>query len=213
MNHRPRSIPLIRRAVDLALVVLVGLVLVGVLLGRALPLTGRQTLIIAGPSMEPALPIGAAAVMEPYEQDGGPAVGDVVAIRVGPSSALFTHRVIRTLSLNGEPYIETKGDANPDPDPATTPARAALGRVVWSVPYAGYLLALLSAPAGALFVLSLGMTLLVLAYLLETLEPRTVPQPAGAAVVSPLSVSVPLEGRVARHLASRPSRVRGHRSA
>jgi len=212
MNHRPRPIPLIRRAVDLALVVLVGLVLVGVLLGRGLPLTGRQTLIIAGRSMEPMVPMGAAAVMEPYEQ-GGPAVGDVVAIRVGPTSALFTHRVIRTLSLNGEPYIETKGDANPDPDPATTPARAALGRVVWAVPYAGYLLALLSAPAGALFVLGLGMTLLVLAFLLETLEPRAVPGPEGAPVVSPPSVSVPLEGRVARHLASRPNRVRSHRSA
>ena len=46
----PGPIRLVRRGIDAAVVVLVGLVLLGVFLGRGLPLVGRPTLIVAGPS-------------------------------------------------------------------------------------------------------------------------------------------------------------------
>ena len=212
MHIGPGPIRLVRRGIDAAVVVLVGLVLLGVFLGRGLPLVGRPTLIVAGPSMEPSLPMGSAAVIEPILA-GGPVVGDVVEVRVGPASAIFTHRVTRTLELDGQPYIETKGDANLAPDPATVPTSSVVGRVAWSIPYAGYLLALLSIPAGVVFVIGLGLSLIVLADLLDALEPRK-PRPVRLAARSAGSGQDPLrlEGRIARHRAARVSRARGRGS-
>ncbi len=46
-----------------------------------------------------------------------------------------------------------------------------IGRVAWSIPFAGFLLALLSVPIGVMFVLGLGVSLAVTAFLLETIEP------------------------------------------
>ncbi len=212
MHIGPGPIRLVRRGIDAAVVILVGLVLLGVFLGRGLPLVGRPTLIVAGPSMEPSLPMGSAAVIEPIPA-GGPVVGDVVEVRVGPASAIFTHRVTRTLELDGLPYVETKGDANLAPDPATVPVSSVVGRVAWSIPYAGYLLALLSIPAGVIFVIGLGLSLIVLADLLDTLEPRH-PRPVRLSARSAGSGQDPLrlEGRIARHRAARVGRARGRGS-
>jgi signal peptidase len=194
-----------RRAIDAAIVALVVLVLVGLFLGRVVPLTGRDTLIIGGRSMEPAIPMGAAIVIEPVTASEL-GVGDVVTMRVGAKPSIFTHRIVRLLTLDGQPYIETKGDANAAPDGATIPVTSVAGRVVWSIPLAGYLLALLSIPAGIAFVIGLGITLVLVAILLEDLEERrlaseepwTGPEPEGA----PVYAAPSLEGRVAYHLAA-----------
>lgn len=207
MDTASRSIALARRVIDVAILALVLVVLVGLLLGRGVPLTGRDTLIIGGRSMEPTIPIGSAVVIEPVSA-AQLRVGDVVTIRVGPKPSVFTHRVVRLLTLDGQPYIETKGDANARPDPATTPASAIIGRVDWSIPFAGYLLALMSLPMGIAFVIGLGVTLVLVAVLLEDLED---PRPAAAErpwtssdpEVMPAYVGPPLEGRVARHLDAR----------
>jgi signal peptidase len=207
MDTVSRPIILARRVVDAAIVALVLVVLVGLFLGRAVPLTGRDTLIIGGRSMEPTIPIGAAVVIEPVSA-AQLKVGDVVTIRVSPKPSVFTHRIVRLLSLEGQPYIETKGDANATPDPATAPASAIVGRVGWSIPLAGYLLALLSLPMGIVFVIGLGVTLALVAVLLEDLED---PRPAAAERpwtgsdpgLTPAYLGPPLEGRVARHLDAR----------
>lgn len=236
MDRRPHPTTVVRWMVDVAIIVLVALVLLGVGLGRLVPLTGRQTLIIGGPSMEPTLPMGSVVVVEPYAASG-PSVGDIVTVRIGPKSSFVTHRVVRLLSLSGLPYVETQGDANPTPDPATIPASAVVGRMAWSLPFAGYLLALLSVPVGIAFVLALGMSLFLAAFLLDTFEPIRPVSPAGrpadsvaagsdaepvarSVERSPLAVpgsgtemsaGIVLEGRVARHLTSRPPRARRRR--
>jgi signal peptidase len=206
MDNGSRMIALGRRAIDAAIVALVLLVLIGLFLGRVVPLTGRDTLIIGGRSMEPAIPMGAAIVIEPVTASEL-SVGDVVTMRVGAKPSIFTHRIVRLLTLDGQPYIETKGDANAAPDGATTPVTSVVGRVAWSIPLAGYLLALLSIPAGIAFVIGLGITLVLSAILLEDLEeprpaseerPWTGPDPE----VKPAYLRPPLEGRVAHHLAA-----------
>jgi signal peptidase I len=207
MDTATRPVTVARRVVDAAIASLVLVVLVGLFLGRVVPLTGRDTLVIGGASMEPAIPIGAAVVIEPV-QTAQLRVGDIVTIRVGPKPSVFTHRIVRLLILDGEPYIETKGDANPTPDPVTTPAAAIVGRVGWSIPFAGYLLALLSLPMGVAFVIGLGITLVLTAVLLEDIEdPRPVaPERAWAGLdpaVAPAYGGPPLEGRVVRHLDAR----------
>jgi signal peptidase len=172
---------------DLGLVVLAGIVLVGVVLARLVPLAGGSTLVVVGGSMEPAIPAGAAIVIgaaAPHDV----AVGDVVSVRTTAASATFTHRVTRLVERDGERWLETKGDANPDADPALVPAASVIGRVELTVPYAGYVLRLLSTPFGVVFVVSLAAMLVVARRLLGTWTAEGAVAAAGRTVPARRSV-------------------------
>jgi signal peptidase len=170
MTTANRAVTVLRRLLDGLLLALVVVSLGVLVLGRVLPLTGHPTLVVAGPSMEPAIPLGAAVVLDQVSPTDL-AVGDVVSLRSGPDRAIFTHRIIRLAEGDGGLWLETRGDANATPDPSLTPAVAVMGRVAVGIPLAGYLLTLFSAPVGILFVISLGLVLLLLGVLLE---PRAV---------------------------------------
>jgi signal peptidase I len=159
-----------REAIDAALILLVTLCLLTIALGRVLPLTGRTTLAVAGGSMEPAINLGSAIVVEPVDPRSL-AVGDVVSLRSGPNRAIFTHRIIRVVVRDGTVWIETKGDANAAADPSLTPASQVIGRAVVTIPGAGYLIALLSSLHGIVFVVSLGLVLILAAFLVEGTVP------------------------------------------
>ena len=165
----------LRRIVDLALIVIVLVALFGVALGKGAPLLGWQSIVIGGGSMEPTMPLGSAIVVHPIAT-ADLAVGDVVSMQVGSERTTYTHRIIALFDRPDGRWIRTKGDANADPDPTLVPASAVIGRVDLVIPFAGYLLALLSLPMGVMFVLGLAATLLAIAWLLESLEPE--PRPA-----------------------------------
>jgi signal peptidase len=155
---------------DAVLILLVALCLLTIALGRVLPLTGRTTLVVAGGSMEPAIAIGSALVVEPVDPHSL-AVGDVVSLRSGPAGAIFSHRIIRVVDRGGTVWVETKGDANATADPALTPASQIIGRASMTVPFAGRLIALLSSLPGIVFVVSLGLILLLAASMIEPATP------------------------------------------
>jgi len=190
MSLEPRLTGWTRDVCDAALVLLVALCLLTIALGRVLPLTGRTTLAVAGGSMEPAIHLGSALVVEPVEPRSL-AVGDVVSLRSGPNRAIFSHRIIRVVVRDGTVWIETKGDANAAADPSLTPASQVIGRASATIPMAGYLIALLSSLHGIVFVVSLGLVLILAASLVE----GTVPAPRRNAVPSrqtePASRSAP----------------------
>ena len=171
-TRRPRRRSVLdwtRIIVEVALLVVIAVGLGGVVLGRLVPALGHPVFVVAGPSMEPAIGIGAAVVLDPVDP-ATLAVGDVVSLRSGPDKAVFTHRILRTAERDGTVWFETRGDANASPDPSLTPASAVIGRVTVVLPGAGYLLTLLSAPAGVALILSVGATLIVLGWYLETLQ-------------------------------------------
>ena len=163
------AITTLRRIVDLTLIGLIGVVLFGLILGKIVPLTGHQTIIIGGGSMEPTIGLGAAVVITPA-QPAELRTGDVVSLLVGPNRTTFTHRIVDIVPRPDGLWIRTKGDANADPDPTLVPATAVVGRVDWQIPWAGFLLAFLSLPIGVIFVLGLGATLVAITWLLESLE-------------------------------------------
>ena len=170
MSLEPRLASWTRDVCDAALVLLVVLCLLTIALGRVLPLTGRTTLAVAGGSMEPAIHLGSAIVVEPVDPRSL-AVGDVVSLRSGPNRAIFSHRIIRVVVRDGAVWIETKGDANAAADPSLTPASQVIGRASATIPMAGYLIALLSSLHGIVFVVSLGLVLILAASLVEGLVP------------------------------------------
>jgi signal peptidase I len=159
----------LRRFLDILLIGLVLAVLVGILLAKVVPLTGRQTIIVGGSSMEPAIGLGSAIVIKAVPAESL-AVGDVVTMHAGEKSAIFTHRIIEVFDRPDGRWIRTQGDANATPDPTLIHASAVVGRTELAIPLAGYLLALLSLPTGVLFLVGVAATLLASAWLLESLE-------------------------------------------
>jgi len=185
-----RSIMALARVVDAAILAIVAIGLTSVVVGRLLPALGYPVYIVAGPSMAPALPVGSAVILEPAPPPASLAVGDVVTLRSGPERAVFTHRIIRVADRDGQTWIETKGDANATADPSITAASAVIGRVNIGLPYAGYLISLLSTVPGVVLVLSTGALLLVLGWWLDALasdrrRPLRLATPTGTRVWAP----------------------------
>ncbi len=108
MSLEPRLAGWTRDVCDAALVLLVAVCLLTIALGRVLPLTGRTTLAVAGGSMEPAIHLGSAIVVEPVDPRSL-AVGDVVSLRSGPDRAIFSHRIIRVVVRDGDRLDRDQG--------------------------------------------------------------------------------------------------------
>src|SRR5262245_54550837 len=167
MRTLSRATATVRRLLDAVLIVLILVVVFGVVLAKVVPVTGRQTIIVGGRSMEPAIAMGAAIIVNPVPTDAL-RVGDVISLRAGDDRAMFTHRIVEIQERSNGIWVQTKGDANAKPDPTAVPAIE--GPVGLAIPLAGYLIALLSIPTGVLFLIGLAATLLAAVWLLESLE-------------------------------------------
>lgn len=108
--------------------------------GEPPKVAGYQTYIVIGGSMSPTFEIGSLAFLQPVDpQTIG--VGDIITYRdpTGGSS-LTTHRVKAVHSDEGMPSFTTRGDANRVDDPVPVGADLILGKVQFTVPYAGHAL-------------------------------------------------------------------------
>lgn len=109
--------------------------------------------VVAGGSMDPALPRGSLIQPQPVDpQDVG--VGDVVTVRAD-NGVLVTHRVVRIADLPAGPHLELRGDANDAPDPVLVAADRVVGRIHYMVPGAGYVLSALTSLSGIVAVVAL----------------------------------------------------------
>jgi signal peptidase len=130
---------------------------------------GFQRYVIVGGSMSGTFEVGAVAFDRPVPV-ADLRVGDIITYQPPPDSGvpnLVSHRIISIRHIGGQTVYHTKGDANPDPDPwrfrLDEPTQP---RVVFTVPYAGYLfmglthrwlrVALIGVPAGLVALSSLG---------------------------------------------------------
>lgn len=180
--RRPKWPSLARRIFELALLGCLVALLAAAVLGRLIPVTGRTTLIVTGPSMEPAVPMGAVEVAQPVNV-ADLRIGDVVAVRTGPRQAIFTHRIESVVVRDGQVWLQTKGDANATPEPVLVPATAVVGRVSVVVPGLGYLLALLSTVTGVIAVSATFGALVVARSLVATFETEPALSRPGPALV------------------------------
>lgn len=129
------------------------------------PAIGYRVVIVSGGSMSPSIPIGSLLLEHP-PAGGGIAAGDVVTMEM-PNGAVITHRVTRLVDIDGAAWLETRGDANGEPDGALVRASAVSGVVAAHIPFAGLLLAFLGVPAGIITILTALVALLFLIWLLE----------------------------------------------
>jgi signal peptidase len=127
------------------------LVVVGALAVSLAPrLLGYSPVIVYGSSMTGSIPVGSIAVTEKVRpEDVG--VGDVIVFHppaTPPNSLPLMHRVVAIREEEGQRLFQTKGDANPTPDPTEAALLGTGSRVVYTVPYVGYLVNFARTPLG-----------------------------------------------------------------
>lgn len=101
---------------------------------------GYKLMIVLSGSMQPVFDTGSVVVVKKvYPVDVK--TGDIITYREGDGSGrLITHRVVEVLKREEGLSFVTKGDANLVCDYSPIPAGQVVGRVIFSLPYAGYLL-------------------------------------------------------------------------
>ena len=171
LGERIPAVPArVRRLLSLtANVMLTGtvLVVVGTLAASLAPrLLGYSSVIVYGGSMAHSVPVGGIAVTkEVTTEDVG--VGDVIVFyppttstNPSPKPSPLMHRVISIREENGQRLFQTKGDANATPDPWEIGIEGRGSRVVYTVPYVGYLINFARTPLGWALLLFLPATYL-----------------------------------------------------
>jgi signal peptidase len=130
----------VKRAGKWALNIILGLVLCFVLFAVLIPSVFSGSLaIVRSSSMEPAMRLGALAVMVPVDPENVE-VGDIIVFEPPwDPDVIVSHRVI-AIRQDDQLLFDTKGDATEDSDPYYVPAGSVHGRVLFSIPYLGYTL-------------------------------------------------------------------------
>lgn len=134
--------------------------------------------VVQSGSMEPAIQTGSVvfvnAVPSSAVQDRI-SEGDVITYAEGGAAATTTHRVVEK-HYNGQSVrFTTKGDANDDVDPESVYRDEVVGKVLFSIPLVGYVVAFGSTRLGWLVMVLLPVTLLIaseLWTLYRALEPE-----------------------------------------
>ena len=133
-----------------AAVVLLGLLL----LTSLVPVPGNLAVkIVQSGSMEPSIKTGAVIFIKPSDSYK---IGETIMFGEDTKTKVpTTHRIVADEVRNGVFYYTTKGDANEDPDPQQIAQSEVIGKVLFSIPYLGYVLDFAKKPLG--FALLIGV--------------------------------------------------------
>jgi signal peptidase I len=119
---------------------LAGVAVVSVAAYAALLVAGFKPVAVYSGSMVPTMQVGSIALDRPVSASDV-RVGDVITFQ-DPfvHGRLVTHRVIRIFHTSHGLAFRTKGDANQARDPWTVKLPDRVGKMAFSLPYAGYAL-------------------------------------------------------------------------
>lgn len=100
-------------------------------------LFGLSTYVIESGSMEPVIKTGSLVYVERDVDAKSIAPGEVIAFKIdGASADVCTHRIVSNDVESRT--IRTKGDSNKEIDATPIPYSSIIGRVVFSIPYLGF---------------------------------------------------------------------------
>lgn len=130
-----------------------------ILIATILPLPGGlNAYAVQSGSMEPAIQTGAVVFTVPRETYD---VGDVVTYWGRDNQLSITHRIVEKRIDDGRTFYVTKGDANEDADMRQVRQREVIGKVLFDVPYAGYLVNAAKKPAGFVFIIVIPAAIII----------------------------------------------------
>jgi len=115
-------------------------------------------------SMEPTLNIGDLLIVQGVVDSDDVDVGEIIIFRKPTSPDEFiVHRVIeKSQTQYGETYFITKGDNNFARDPWKVTENHIIGKVLWRIPFLGYIKIFLGTPVGIALTIILFVILIFL---------------------------------------------------
>lgn len=163
----PRS-SVLNRVVGLILkggIALITGLVIATVAGASLPsLFGYHPMVVTSGSMTPGIQVGDVVLIKDIPADQI-VVGDIITFRQQDGEGMTTHRVLSLKEIDGGKWIQTKGDANADPDPDLTSTDSVYGKVHRQIPAIGPALLFASTPRGKLALLGIPALLLALSEL------------------------------------------------
>lgn len=119
-----------------------------------------QVKIVLSGSMEPAIRTGSIVVIKPEENYKE---GDIITFGKDTKKDVpTTHRIVKIRAVEGRLLFTTKGDANDSEDSTEIRKDRIIGKVLFSVPYIGYILDTAKKPIG--FAVLVGVPVLLIVY-------------------------------------------------
>jgi signal peptidase len=130
------------------------------LLGTLVPIPGNfKVKIVKSGSMEPTIKTGSIVIDKP---ENSYQVGDIVTFGADTKTQIpTTHRIVG-VAPGPNPIYTTKGDANDAPDQADTHLGDIHGKVIFTVPYVGYVLDFARKPLGFALLVGVPAGLIIL---------------------------------------------------
>lgn len=134
------------------LILIVGLAVIPIL-----PIPGNYKIfVVQSGSMEPAIKTGSVVIVKPAPLDSKHLTGqakdykskDIITFKSKEKDFITTHRIVDAEVVSGKVYYITKGDANKAEDSSKVLKSKVIGKVLFSVPYAGYAVAEAKKPIG-----------------------------------------------------------------
>ena len=135
--------------------------------------TENPLVYVPSESMEPNLRVGDWCIVTGVERPEDLQIGDIIVFNIpGVPDMPWIHRIVDWTQTAGQWYFQTKGDNNRSPDnfwPYTpngwVPFTRVTGKVIYRIPYAGYMSIFLHTPFGYALIAALIVLILALEYL------------------------------------------------
>jgi len=107
-------------------------------------------------SMEPAIPIGSVVVIKPVDSETLQ-INDIICFKLLEPPSI-THRIT---NITNEGYL-TKGDGNEDMDPWIVKRDNVIGKVIFTIPFVGYIGYFVKTPIGFILLIVIPASLLII---------------------------------------------------
>jgi signal peptidase len=108
--------------------------------------------IVKSGSMEPKIHTGSVVIDHTATNYK---LKDVITFKIPNSKDTVTHRIVQISSKNGVTSYRVKGDANPTPDPGPVLKTNVIGRVLFSIPGLGYIIAFIRTLPGLIIFIAI----------------------------------------------------------
>jgi len=116
-----------------------------------LPITGNyKVMMVLSGSMEPSIKIGSLVIAKPADNYK---IGDVITFQKKTDLESTTHRIEEIRVAGGKALYTTKGDINNASDRTEVSEDDIIGKVLFDVPYLGYVVNFIQKPIGFLLMI------------------------------------------------------------
>lgn len=129
------------------------------IIASSLNVFGTRMFVVKSGSMEPEIHTGS-VVFDRASADYG--IGDIITFKVPNSKDTVTHRIseVRT-DVENKIFYQVKGDANNTPDTDLVSKENVIGKVSFSIPYVGYLVAFIKTLPGLVIFIIIPATIII----------------------------------------------------